>query len=240
MIAFTRIVAQADAAPFARLDELTGPGAVLVLAPHPDDESLAMGGAIAAASAAGHRVHVAVVTDGSRSHPNSAAYPARALAALRRAEVETAVDLLTAGREVPTWLGYHDLAAPDDPDALTEAEARLTDLLDGVTAVWTTWDGDPHPDHQRVWRLARRVARGLNCPAFGCPLWGRVQPPIAGASTAGLKRFTTAPFRDLKARAVAAHVSQMTGLIDDDPEGFRMPENLATYFVASDEIFIPA
>ncbi len=240
MTDFTPIVARAETAPHVRLAELTGPGAVLVLAPHPDDESLAMGGAIAAASAAGHRVHVAIVTDGSMSHPNSVVYPAAALSALRRGEAETAVEILTAGRETPIWLGYRDQGAPDDPGTFAEAEARLHPLVDGVTAIWTTWNGDPHIDHQRVWRLARWIADRLGCAMFGCPVWGRVQPPVSAASSAGLRCFRTTAFRDLKARAVAAHVSQMTGLIDDDPEGFRMPQDLAAHFVATDEIFIPA
>ncbi|QHQ35389.1 PIG-L deacetylase family protein [Algicella marina] len=240
MMAFTEIIAQAECAPSAQLAELTGPGAVLVLAPHPDDESLAMGGAIAAASAAGHRVHVAIVTDGAKSHPKSKAYPAAALSALRKSEVEKAVGLLTAGRETPIWLGYPDQGAPDDPETFVEVEARLADLLLHVTAIWTTWNGDPHVDHQRVWRLARRIANGLGCGMFGCPVWGRVQPPLAGVSSAGLRRFQTTSYRALKACAVAAHASQMTGLIDDDPEGFRMPLDLAAHFVAADEIFIPA
>ena len=239
MIDFTPLMAEAQAAPVARLADLTGRGAVLVLAPHPDDESLAMGGAIAAASDAGHRVHIVIVTDGALSHPNSRAYPAAALAALRRSEVEAAVAILTAGRETPIWLGYPDQGAPDDPDSFAAAETRLA-ALDDVTAVWTTWNGDPHSDHQRVWRLARWIAGGLDCPMFGCPVWGRVQSPVAGASHADMKRFPTADFQDRKARAVAAHVSQMTGIIDDDPDGFRMPEDLAAHFVATDEIFIPS
>lgn len=240
MMSFTEIVAQAESAPHARLAELTGPGDVLVLAPHPDDESLAMGGAIAAASTAGHRVHIAIVTDGAMSHPNSKTYPAAALSALRKAEVETAVQILTDGRESPILLGYPDQGAPDHPDGFCDVEARLGQHLGGVTAIWTTWNGDPHSDHQRVWRLAAWMAERLGCAMFACPVWGQVQPPVSGASSVGLRRFETTAFRDLKARAVAAHVSQMTGLIDDDPSGFRMPEDLAAHFVATDEIFIPA
>ncbi|MEQ5872473.1 PIG-L family deacetylase [Sagittula sp. NFXS13] len=240
MRTFTRIVAQAENAPCAQLADLTGLGAVLVLAPHPDDESLAMGGAIAAASAAGRRVHIAVVTDGALSHPRSRAYPATALSALRRTEVETAVRILTAGRETPIWLGYPDQGAPDDPVSFSDVETRLLRHLGGVTAIWTTWNGDPHSDHQCVWRLARWMADRLECAMFACPVWGRVQTPVDGASSVGLRRFPTTAFHDLKARAVAAHVSQMTGLIDDDPEGFRMPQDLAAHFAAADEIFIPA
>ncbi|WP_428515089.1 PIG-L deacetylase family protein [Roseovarius sp.] len=240
MMTFTGIVAQAENAPHVQLADLTGAGDVLVLAPHPDDESLAMGGAIAAASAAGHRVHIAVVTDGALSHPKSRAYPATALSALRKAEVEAAVRILTDGREMPIWLGYPDQGLRDDPVLFSEVETRLLRQLESVTAIWTTWNGDPHSDHQHVWRLARWMADRLDCAMFACPVWGRVQPAVAGASSIGLRRFRTTAFHDLKARAVAAHVSQMTGLIDDDPDGFRMPQDLATHFVVADEIFIPA
>lgn len=241
MTRFTPIAAQAEVAPFAELSALTGPGDVLVLAPHPDDESLGMGGAIAAACRAGHRVHVVVVTDGSCSHPGSVSFPPRALSALRQAEVARAVDILSDGAERPLWLGYPDLYAPDSADAYAEAVGRFAHLMNAVTAIWATWDGDPHPDHQRVWRLARWIAeRHAGVRMFGCPVWGRVQDPVREARSDGLLRFRTGPYRELKARAIAAHASQMTGLIDDDPGGFRMPADLAAHFVDTEEVFIPA
>ena len=65
----------------AGLDRLLGPGGgALVLAPHPDDESLGTGGLIAACVAEGRRVHVAVVSDGAASHPGSRAWPPARLA----------------------------------------------------------------------------------------------------------------------------------------------------------------
>ncbi|MEQ8291240.1 MAG: PIG-L deacetylase family protein [Roseovarius sp.] len=238
---FTPIVASARVAPYAELAELTGPGDVLVLAPHPDDESLGMGGAIAAAVEAGHAVHVAVVTDGSRSHPGSHSHPPKVLSALRKAEVTAAVTILTGGRTTPIWLGYPDLWAPETNEAFAEVAERLAPVLPGVTAIWTTWPGDPHPDHQRVWRLALWCAAGAARPrVFGCPVWGRVQNPVIGAGCEGMLQFRTGPYRALKARAIAAHASQMTGLISDTPDAFRMPRELAEHFVSTDEIFIPA
>lgn len=117
MIVFTSLVRQTRDAPAVGISELAGSGDVLVLAPHPDDESLAMGGAIAAASAIGRRIHVAVVTDGARSHPNSECHPPARPRALRRREVWQAVAILTEGSGVVHWLGYPDMAAPDDEAA---------------------------------------------------------------------------------------------------------------------------
>src|SRR4029079_2768884 len=56
---------------------------LVVVAPHPDDESLGCGGLIAAATADGIPVRIVVVSDGAGSHPNSVAYPPAPLRLLR-------------------------------------------------------------------------------------------------------------------------------------------------------------
>ena len=75
------VLARMASLPFADVATIAGSGPILVLAPHPDDESLGCGGLIAQACAAGIEVHVAILTDGSMSHPNSAAFPAQRLLA---------------------------------------------------------------------------------------------------------------------------------------------------------------
>src|ERR1700749_3063522 len=72
--------------------DLTGEQPFVVLSPHPDDESLGAGGLIALARRHDQQVAIILVTDGSKSHPNSLAYPHDRLIATRRAE------LLEAGR----------------------------------------------------------------------------------------------------------------------------------------------
>jgi hypothetical protein len=53
---------------------------VVVVAPHPDDESIACGGLIALLARRSVVVNVIIVTDGCGSHPNSSAYPPERLA----------------------------------------------------------------------------------------------------------------------------------------------------------------
>lgn len=60
-------------------------GRTLVVAPHHDDESLGCGGAIALLRQHGCPVHALMVSDGMRSHPHLAAYPAARPRAVRRA-----------------------------------------------------------------------------------------------------------------------------------------------------------
>ncbi|MYS00504.1 MULTISPECIES: PIG-L family deacetylase, partial [unclassified Streptomyces] len=50
---------------------LPPPGRVVVVAAHPDDEVLGLGGTIARLAAAGHGLTVVSVTDGEGSHPHS-------------------------------------------------------------------------------------------------------------------------------------------------------------------------
>src|ERR1700722_17819790 len=80
--------------PFGTLDDVTGPGCGLILAPHPDDESLGCGGLIAAGCHARRAPIVAILTDGAMSHPGSKAYPGERLVRLREAEARGAASLL--------------------------------------------------------------------------------------------------------------------------------------------------
>ena len=51
-------------------------------------------------------------------------------------------------------------------------------------------------------------------------------------------RIDVAPWHAAKQRAIAAHASQMTDLIDDDPEGFRFtPETIAPFLADVETIF---
>ena len=82
------------ALPIGTLDDLIGTGSCLILAPHPDDESLGCGGLIAACCAQSRWPAVVILTDGSRSHTHSRLFPPPRLATLREEEVEKAVRIL--------------------------------------------------------------------------------------------------------------------------------------------------
>ena len=104
----------------------------------------------------------------------------------------------------------------------------------GAGAVWTTWEGDPHCDHQAAARLARLIARARNIPLRQFIVWGRFgerDVPL------GLHLFASPDHRERKARAIHAHASQVAALINDDPGGFLMPPALMAHFERSDELF---
>lgn len=223
------------------VDVLSNGGDVLVLAPHPDDESLGCGAAIAALTDLGRRAQVVVVTDGSHSHPGSRSTPPARLSRLRAAEVIRAVDILTAGwGPAPVLLGYPDAAAPEGDAAADAAIARiLPHMCPSVNAIWSTWGGDPHADHARTARLAVRLVEQHPALAlWSYPIWGRFEPDGQNVCQDAIVQFETHPWQSRKAAAIAAHVSQMTGLISDDPCGFRMTDEHQRHFLATPEIFL--
>src|ERR1700759_4483419 len=80
--------------PCGDLDDIIGEGTCVILAPHPDDESLGCGGLIATCAAAGRPPLVVILTDGAGSHPHSRMFPPDRLRACRAREVRTAVGML--------------------------------------------------------------------------------------------------------------------------------------------------
>ena len=126
---------------------------VLVVAAHPDDEVLGVGGTMARLAAAGARLRLVSVTDGEASHPG---HPNRsALAARRAAETAGALRALGAQATEVIRLGFPDTRVAAREDALA---ARLRDLAADCDAVLAPWDQDLHADHEAVGRAARRAS----------------------------------------------------------------------------------
>jgi LmbE family N-acetylglucosaminyl deacetylase len=70
---------------------------VLVVVPHPDDESLGCGGLIASLAVTGRLFHTVFVTDGGASHPGSREWPRHRVAAQREKEAAAALAHLGIG-----------------------------------------------------------------------------------------------------------------------------------------------
>lgn len=226
----SRFLAHLDTAPRITADRLLGDRPLVILAPHPDDETLGCGALLSDAAAQGTRCHVICVTDGAGSHPGSATWPAARLAQARQAELRAACAVLAPEAQV-TWLGYPDCGAPDDAGAAQ----RLSGLIAPDALVLASWGRDPHIDHQRVARLAARIAAQRPDIALAFyPIWGRFTRLIAPARLIT----ASAAAQAAKRRALACHLTQMTPLIDDDPAGFVMTGAHQTHFLTHPEIVI--
>jgi LmbE family N-acetylglucosaminyl deacetylase len=223
--------------------ELTGGRPFVVLSPHPDDETLGTGGLIAAARAAGQEVDVIVVTDGSGSHPRSKQYPRQRLVDVRYSEVHQAGLALGLEPDRIVFLGLPDTLAPKSGPQFDAAVEETLNVIrrSEAGALFVTWERDPHCDHEasaELARVVRRMSPGLKLWAY--PIWGwhieasadiRQPPPMAS-------RIDISPYRDRKLEAIAAHASQMTDLISDDPKGFRFDKNSLAPFLGQYEYFI--
>jgi LmbE family N-acetylglucosaminyl deacetylase len=153
---------------FAPLELANCPGMTIV-APHPDDETLGLGGTVAMLCAAGVDVQIVSVSDGGAAYPGLSAAGRAELETVRRAEVRRSVRLLGAGG--PIRLGMPD-------GELSRHEHRLTDRIAALLADFSagrwcaaTWRGDGHPDHEAVGRAAASAAAETGAVFLEYPVW---------------------------------------------------------------------
>ncbi|MCS0501257.1 PIG-L family deacetylase [Ancylobacter sp. GSK1Z-4-2] len=216
---------------------------LLVVAPHPDDESLGCGGLIAACRGNGLPVTIVFVSDGAGSHPHSRAFPPPRLAALRREEAMAAAHQLGVEESHVHFIDLPDREVPTRGPLAEEAIARIAGLGEGADVVLVSWRHDPHCDHQASFELARQAVRRLDgARLFEYPVWGLTLSPLEpldGPAPKGC-RVEVEAFLPAKRRAIAAHASQTTNLIHDDPKGFRLTPSLIALFDTRFETYFEA
>ena len=140
---------------------------LLVVAPHPDDEVLGVGGISAMLGSRGCSQAVLALTDGEASHPGSTFD--RVELAERRAH-ETAEALRTLLGSQPQ---IERLRLPDG--GLSGAEARLqgeiSSRLELDTWCLAPFRHDGHPDHEAAGRAAARACRERGARLLEYPIW---------------------------------------------------------------------
>lgn len=128
---------------------------VLVIAPHPDDESIGCGGAIIRHADRGDRVHVVFLTSGERWRDDLTPLD---VWAIREPEAEQAARVLGVARTSflrnPDW------------DVEGHSERALADVVaaieqEGPAVVYAPHLGEWHPDHRAAWKVA--VAAAARC-----------------------------------------------------------------------------
>ena len=235
-------LAELSVAPVVSFEELAGGGGIVVVAPHPDDESLGCGGLIAMACRVGRPVRLIVLSDGCGSHPESKLYPPPALRDLREAETREAGAVLGLAPDAIRFLRLPDAFVPrTGPEAEAAADAVLAAVAEtGASAVFVTWRHDPHRDHEaaaRIVELARPRLKGVRVLAY--PVWGWTLPGDTEiACTGTLHRLDVSADRRTKREAVSAHRSQTADLVQDDPGRFRLADALIDRMCGPFEHFV--
>lgn len=181
-----------------------GPGRLVVVVPHPDDEALATGGLIAHHAAAGDRVIVVAVTDGEAAFGD---WDADDLATTRRREQDRSLAELGVVPADVVRLCLPDGAVEWHVGHLADALAELVDHHDVLVAP-SPWDW--HPDHGACGRAARSAAALVGVPTLWSTFWAHHHPDRLIHHAGPLVRFTLSP-GDLerRRRAVACHRSQL-------------------------------
>lgn len=171
-------------------------GRVLVLAPHPDDETLGCGGTIALHTKQGDEVHLVVATDGAEGDPDGV-YQGIDYVRLRRKETH----------EAAVFLGIGSMEFWDYPDGrLAEVQGlseRLERTISGFrpSILYYPSSMEAHPDHQALGRAVERMLeKGMTeLEALVYEIWAPIQPThIVNITTVW----------DLKLQAMQAYQSQ--------------------------------
>ena len=217
---------------------LEGVRRLVVVAAHPDDESLGAGGLIASARRLGVPVIIVAATDGEGSHPDSPTLQPDELAALRRGEGIVAAGLL--GVEEPN---VHRLGLPDG-GVSTHQEPLTTAIVEVVgegrgTVVVAPWRRDGHPDHEAAGRAAGAAARRTGADLWEFPIWfwhwarpddapwALLHPFVLDEAAAGAK-----------ARAIQAHASQVSPLSTLAGDETLLPAELLAHFTDGPEHYL--
>ena len=149
--------------------DLTTCGGLIVVAPHPDDETLGLGAMSAQLAASGVAVQVVSVTDGGAAHPGATASDRLRMETTRRHELRRATGVL--GAPPPTSLGLPDGRLRDHEDKLAELLVEI--IEDAAPQTWcaATWRGDGHPDHEAVGSAAAAACARTGVTLLEYPIW---------------------------------------------------------------------
>ena len=116
---------------------------IVIIAAHPDDEVLGMGGTIKKLSKAGHQIHLCVVSDGSAGIKNK-----EKMISLRKNACLKSSKVL--GIDSVDFLDLPDMKLDDIPQL--EINLLLEQLINKYkpSVVYTTPYSDFHKDHQKI------------------------------------------------------------------------------------------
>lgn len=219
------------------------PTPIWIVAPHPDDEALGCGGLLAYLSDLGREVWAMLVTDGGLSHPNSASYPRPQLVQARLAEWQAGLTELGIPPERTRALGFPDGNLGASDSQAVQAAIRLAWENAPPRTLLLPWRRDPHPDHRACWLHFGPLLTSITC-VLEYTVWlpqrgGEADWPRSDEGLQELLLPITAVHQMRKARAIAAHRTQL-GLISDDSSGFTLSPEMVTRAVVEPERYFAA
>ena len=174
----------------------------VIIAPHPDDETLGAGGLIENLRGRDVGVTVVAVTDGENAYSDEVN-----LGPIRRQEQTEALEVLGVDPGHIIRLALPDREVSRHENRLIEL---LIPLVDGRSHILAPWTGDFHPDHEACGRAAEQVARqtGANLSFYFFWTWHRGTPEILRALRLRVLPLDVTAI-NRKAEALRKHRSQL-------------------------------
>lgn len=217
--------------------------ALILIAPHPDDDILGCGGLIAAKVSRGARVRVIFLTDGAASHPGHPNLPAAELVPQRKREALAALNALGV---LPDQITFLDL--PDGRlDRLAEAETletgrRLREIVQNTAParVFVPLADEGSSEHRAANHLSTSAFPPNTVEFIEYAVWAWWDPrrllPRLWQKPRPL-RLELGPLRHLKKAALAQHVSQTQAI---PPWKFStLPGSLSEACCGPRELYFP-
>lgn len=216
--------------------DLTGVDHLVVVAAHPDDETLMAGGLIAVAHARGIAVDVVVATDGEASHPQSPTHRPADLVALRRVEVTAALRELAPSATLH-HLGLGDGALHVQRDQLVRSLVDIIGVHGATTLLVSTWRGDGHTDHESAALAAASAAWRTDARFLEAPIWlwhwGDPEHPLGRGPILALPEAA----QRAKSRAMQQHRSQVGPLSELPGDEALLSPSMLSHFERDVEVF---
>jgi LmbE family N-acetylglucosaminyl deacetylase len=206
-----------------RVEQWTG-RRILVVTPHPDDETFTSGGTLALLARGGNQIRILIYTSDNAGSRDPQMTHER-LAAIRRAEEEEACRILGIPADSLVWLGYDDgmLEYVDRRELTRQVAAEIRRFR--PDALFSVDPGAPYEQYHKSdhrsgayitadairaagWRLYFPELEAQGLSAWSVPLvffYYSAQPNYTVDITA---------VAELKSRAAAAHTSQFDPLVD--------------------------
>jgi N-acetylglucosamine malate deacetylase 1 len=151
-------------------------GSVLIIAPHPDDETFACGGLIALKESIGSKVFVIFLTDGEASHQNCSDISSEEIGHVRRELAMESGRILGINSENMFWFGLPDGKIPKNGDgAFKSAVEKLAGLFFFIKPfeIYTPHFLDCWRDHEAANEIVRSALKNYAHPynLYYYPIW---------------------------------------------------------------------
>lgn len=196
---------------------------ILVVTPHPDDETFSCGGTLAQLAKNGNNIQILIYTT-DNSGSNDPQMTKKRLAAIRRAEEEESCRLLGIPADQITWLGHDDgMLEYVDRRELTKQVAReirrhRPDAVFSIDpgAPYEQWHKSDHRSGAVITADAMRAAAWrLYFPELEQEGFGHWSVPVVFFYYSHTPNYTvdTSDVAEQKSKACAAHVSQFGDMV---------------------------